>query len=270
VSQPNECRKCENLGATYQAKLAAIELSSARRRRTRSSIGGCVEKSLETLADHVGVTARAPRYAGVRPYASTSSSGSGRSSAIELDGCGRLGGPTGTSAGSSSLQSGGGSAPGPPRPTSRLILVQALRRQERPLLRLDLIGDPFELTRANRDELECDLEVGHLGMLGQPGLGGPPQAAPLLRTNHLQRIAETVSALGLHLAEDEPAAASKHDVELVAGGARVRRQYAVPTQAVVQTCAPLSGTTRRGRALPAPTQPASAASTRCAASSAER
>ena len=150
------------------------------------------------------------------------------------------------------------------------MLVQALRRQERPVPRLNLIGDPFELTGANRDELECGLEVGQLGMLRQPGLGGSPQAAPLLRADHLQRIAETVSALGLHLAEDEPITPAKHDVELVAGGARVRRQYAVPTQPVVQTRAPLGGTARRGRALAAPTQPASAASTRCAASSAER
>lgn len=150
-----------------------------------------------------------------------------------------------------------------------MIRVQSRGRKRRDLL-LDLIGHPFELTGANRDELESDLEVAQLGMLGQPRLGGSPQAAPLLGTDHVQRVAETVSALGLHLAEDKPLTPAKHDVELVAGGASIRRKYAVPTQPVVQAGAALCGTTGRYRALPPAAQPATAASTRRAASSAER
>jgi hypothetical protein len=151
-----------------------------------------------------------------------------------------------------------------------LTFAQNRTGHERRFLPLDLIGHPFELTGADRDELESDLKVAQLGMLGQPRLGGSPQAAPLLGADHVERIPETLSALGLHLAEDEPLTPAKHDVELVAGDAGVRREYAVPTQPVVQTGAALSGTTGRYRALPAAAQPATAASTRCAASSAER
>ena len=135
---------------------------------------------------------------------------------------------------------------------------------------LNLIAYPFELTRANRDKLECDLEVAHLRMLGQPHLGGSPQTAPLLRADHVQRIAETVSTLGLHLAKNDPTAPPKHDVELVAAGARVGREYAVPAQPVMQTSTPFGGAARRGGALPPTAQPATAASTRCARSPAER
>ena len=71
-------------------------------------------------------------------------------------------------------------------------------------------------------------------MGGQPGLGRAPQPPPLLRGDHLERMAERVAAFALDLAEDEPAAAADDQVELVATRPDVRPEDAVAAQAVVE------------------------------------
>src|SRR5689334_17191929 len=73
----------------------------------------------------------------------------------------------------------------------------------------------------------------------EPGLGGPPDPALLLRRHHLERVAEPRTALRLHLAEDEPAPAPGDHIELVASGPDVRAEDPVAAQAVPERRAPL-------------------------------
>jgi hypothetical protein len=79
-------------------------------------------------------------------------------------------------------------------------------------------------------------------MGGKPGLGGAPQPPPLLRRDHLERMAERVAALALDLAEDEPAPAPDDQVELVPAGPDVRAENPVPAQAVVERGTALEAT----------------------------
>src|SRR3989442_12081634 len=69
-------------------------------------------------------------------------------------------------------------------------------------------------------------------MAGEPGLGREPQATLLLVIHHLERVTESFAQLLLHLAEDQPPASANDEVELVAGDPGIRRQDAIPTQAV--------------------------------------
>ena len=63
----------------------------------------------------------------------------------------------------------------------------------------------------------------------EPRLRGAPNAALLLRPDHLERIAEALAGLRLHLAEDQPLSAANDEVELIAPPAGVRGQDPVPT-----------------------------------------
>jgi len=67
---------------------------------------------------------------------------------------------------------------------------------------------------------------------------------PLLDRDHLERMAVTGAAFGLHLAEDEPAPAAGDDVELVPPGAGVRLEDPVPAQPIVAARPALRGAAR--------------------------
>ena len=82
---------------------------------------------------------------------------------------------------------------------------------------------------------------------GEPRLGRLPQAAHLLRRDHLERIAPLRAAFRLHLAEDDRPAAAQHEVELVAADPDVRRQHAVAAEPVVPQRAPLGARPDRAR-----------------------
>jgi hypothetical protein len=92
----------------------------------------------------------------------------------------------------------------------------------------------------NADRLQLDLELGDLGMRGEPGRRGCAYPARFLRVNHLQRVTEVRAALLLHLDDDDAAAASKHEVELVPTHVCVRVEQAIPTQPVVEEGAALA------------------------------
>src|SRR5215471_6761917 len=68
----------------------------------------------------------------------------------------------------------------------------------------------------------------------KPALPRPRQPAELLTCDHLERVTEAGSALGLHLAEHEPTAATHHEVELVAARPDVGTEHAEPAQPVVE------------------------------------
>src|SRR3954452_4586464 len=78
-------------------------------------------------------------------------------------------------------------------------------------------------------------------MCVQPGGCGTSQPAHLLRRDHLQRIAEAVAGLALHLAEHEHRAAPHDEVELVAADPDVLAEDAVRAQPVVPTRSELGG-----------------------------
>ena len=80
-------------------------------------------------------------------------------------------------------------------------------------------------------------------MRREPRLRRPAQAALLLRPHHLDRIAERLAGLRLHLHEREPAAAPRDEVELVAACPDVRVEDPVAAQEVVPPRPPLDGRT---------------------------
>jgi uncharacterized heparinase superfamily protein len=75
----------------------------------------------------------------------------------------------------------------------------------------------------------------------EPGLGGAADPPDLLRADHRDRLAEARAGLRLDLAEDEAAAASRDQVELVASRPDVRAQDPVAAERVVDGRAPLGG-----------------------------
>jgi len=82
------------------------------------------------------------------------------------------------------------------------------------------------------------------------GFGDPlemvtPEKMRLDGSDHLERIAEAVAGLRLHLAEDEAATAPRDDVDLRAGEPDVRVEDPVAVQAVPPGGAPLGVVARR-------------------------
>src|SRR5690349_20673284 len=78
-------------------------------------------------------------------------------------------------------------------------------------------------------------------MCGQPGGRRPSNPTLLLLVDHLDGLSERTTALGLHLAEDEPPPAPHDKVELVPTRPRVRVQDAIATQPVPPRGAALGG-----------------------------
>src|SRR3989304_4030249 len=86
-------------------------------------------------------------------------------------------------------------------------------------------------------------------MRGEERLCRAQQAPNLLLADHLQRIAEVKTAFGLHLAEDDTAAAPRDQVDLHAAEACVRRQHAEAAPEGVQPRSPPGSSTAAGRRL---------------------
>src|SRR5439155_3314451 len=94
------------------------------------------------------------------------------------------------------------------------------------------LGHPLQSTGADGHDVEGDLEPCRLRMACEPGVGRESKATLLLVVHHLQRVAEPLAQLLLHLAEDQPPAAANDDVKLVTGHPGVRRQDPVPAHAI--------------------------------------
>src|SRR5438105_8090788 len=77
------------------------------------------------------------------------------------------------------------------------------------------LRNPLYATVADCDHVEADGEPAELRPCGEPGLRRTAQAAPLLRSHHLERIAEPQAPFLLHLDEAEHAPAPHDQVELV-------------------------------------------------------
>jgi len=93
---------------------------------------------------------------------------------------------------------------------------------------------------AYADGLEHELEVREVGLCGEPGTRGEEHAAHFFRPDHLQRITEAGTALLLHLGYDDAAPTAYDEIELVPSGTHVRRDEAVPMQAIVAESAALA------------------------------
>ncbi len=121
---------------------------------------------------------------------------------------------------------------------------------------LKLGDDPLEPPSFDGDDLEAAIERPALGMAGEPDLGRAPEATTFLRRHHLERVTVGSARLSLHLAEDEPAAAAKDQVELVAARPDVGSEHAIAAQPVVAPGAALEPLARPPRARPACVQAA--------------
>src|SRR5207237_6468466 len=98
--------------------------------------------------------------------------------------------------------------------------------------RSERVGQALDAAVPHGDYVERRRERRELGMRREPGLRGAADAALLLRADHLDRIAEALAELLLHLDEGEPAAAADDEVELVAGDPDVLAEDAVAAQPV--------------------------------------
>src|SRR5262245_18605253 len=108
-------------------------------------------------------------------------------------------------------------------------------------------GNALESFAPDADDLEGNLEVEESRVAREPDLGGAAKAAFLLGPDRLAGIPVTIPAPGLDLAENQPASAPKHDVELVPPCSRVRLQDAIAAQPVVAADAPLGARPERPR-----------------------
>src|SRR5688500_2789939 len=108
--------------------------------------------------------------------------------------------------------------------------------------------DALELPRPDGDDLEPVVQAGRARIADEPRLRRAPHPPQLLRADHLERVAEAVAALPLHLAEDEPSAAAGDQVELVASGPDVRPEDAVAAQPIVPGRSPFELCSFRGSA----------------------
>src|SRR5579884_2851963 len=82
----------------------------------------------------------------------------------------------------------------------------------------------------------------------EPGGGGATNTALLLGGHHLERVAEPLAALRLHLAEHDHAAAADDEVELVAGEPAVRVEDPVEARAAHCPCRRYASSGRYARA----------------------
>jgi len=80
---------------------------------------------------------------------------------------------------------------------------------------LESLADTFERAPSHHHDIETSLAVAVLRMRREPWPRLHAAAAHLLRRHHLGRVAEVLARLRLHLAEDEPSAAPRNDVQLI-------------------------------------------------------
>ena len=81
--------------------------------------------------------------------------------------------------------------------------------------------------------VESQIAGGLRGIREQPSLCGASKPMLFLRADHFEGIAEAIAALRLDLAEDDGAAATDHEVELVPARPDIRRQDPVAAQPVM-------------------------------------
>src|SRR5689334_11608379 len=114
---------------------------------------------------------------------------------------------------------------------------------------LERVGQALEAAVADGDDVECDVEVGELGMPGEPRLRGTADATLLLLRHRLDRVAERRPALLLHLDEPQPPAAPRDQVDLVAGRPHVRAED-LPAAEAVPACGAPFGRVHRTEVTP--------------------
>jgi hypothetical protein len=100
--------------------------------------------------------------------------------------------------------------------------------------------DALDPTPADACSLEHEVELGELGVPGQPCLRSGVDAPHLLLVDHLERVAVPGTSLLLHLNDDEAPPAPQHEIELVATNARVGVEESVSAQSVVTKSAPFA------------------------------
>lgn len=98
----------------------------------------------------------------------------------------------------------------------------------------------FDAPSSDTRRLEHDLEPGKLGMRCEPGVRRRLHAPRLLRSDHLERVAELVSTLLLHLDHDYAASSAHDEIKLVATRTHVRGEQAVAAKPVVAKRAALA------------------------------
>ncbi len=94
-------------------------------------------------------------------------------------------------------------------------------------------GTRSTLSTSDAHCLELDVEACELRPCGEPSRSRAPYVAHLLLVDHLERMPEGITALLLHLDDQDAAPPSQHEIELVAADARIRREQPVSTEAVV-------------------------------------
>jgi hypothetical protein len=93
---------------------------------------------------------------------------------------------------------------------------------------------------ADADGLDRDLGACELRMGSEPGTGGGKDAAPLLRPDHLEWVAEAVATFLLDFDYDDAVPPPHDEVELVTACVDVRREQPVAAEAVGEERAALA------------------------------
>src|SRR5262245_41894694 len=106
------------------------------------------------------------------------------------------------------------------------------------------LDDALDAARANGHDLERDVQVGEVRVSREPRSRRLPETPLLLRTDHLEGVAQIGTGLLLYLDEREPATAAHDEIELVAARPGVHRQDAKAPQPVVPEGAPLGAMPR--------------------------
>jgi len=100
--------------------------------------------------------------------------------------------------------------------------------------------DALDPAPADACSLEHEVELGELGVSGQPCVRSGVDAPHLLLVDHLERVPVAGTSLLLYLDHDEAAAAPQHEIELVATNARVGVEKSVSAKSVVTESAPFA------------------------------
>ena len=100
--------------------------------------------------------------------------------------------------------------------------------------------DALDPAPADACSLEHEVELGELGVSGQPCVRSGVDAPHLLGVDHLERMPELGAALLLHLDHHETAAAPQHEIQLVATDPRVSVQKPIAAKAIVAEGAALA------------------------------
>src|ERR671928_166206 len=89
---------------------------------------------------------------------------------------------------------------------------------------LERVRQSLDTAAADGDDVEAAHEPGALRVRREPRVGRSAQAALLLGRDHLERVAQPLPRLRLHLDEGEPPTAPHDEIELVAADPDVRAE----------------------------------------------